>query len=49
MFYILTQEENNALARIQNKRALGPVLALPRGKGHLTLDEEAGDKQVGCV
>lgn len=43
-----SKNKEKTWATVQEKLILAPVLHLPRGKGHLTLDMDAC-KQIGSV
>lgn len=42
-FHMLTEEELHALATLQDKMVSAPIIAIPRSKGHMILETDAGD------
>lgn len=48
-FGSLNEEELNSMNSLKNALISPPVLALPNNSGHLTLDTDACNVQVGCV
>lgn len=48
-FGTLMQEEQNALAKLQDKLVSAALLPLPRCKGHFTFEKDVHDSPIGCV